>query len=199
MLFMFNSPHLCSYRTKLTPDFCGCCSSSRCPIHSAGRGWGCPTQQVSTTGLQASPWQLPMEQPPQSSPKQGGSRQGCPMPCWSQSSPFCPQCLPMAVWRTKTEHHRGLQAFPLISQAMCSKAQVVSLSFSCCQVGRCQSHPGRDFHLSDSLHFASFTPKLGSCILGSAQVLQDGPQSHWTMVPFPSCPMSPSCRGSPGY
>lgn len=31
----------------------------------------------------------------------------------------------------------------------------------------------------------------GSCILGFAQVLKDGPQSHWSMVPLPVCPISP--------
>lgn len=31
----------------------------------------------------------------------------------------------------------------------------------------------------------------GSCSLVFAQVLKDGPQSRWSMVPFAACPMSP--------
>lgn len=31
----------------------------------------------------------------------------------------------------------------------------------------------------------------GSCILGFAQILKDGSQSRWSMVPIPICPMSP--------
>lgn len=50
---------------------------------------------------------------------------------------------------------------PQISQAMCQEVQAVSLHFCCCQVGKRQDLPGRNFHLSDNSYFASSTQKPG--------------------------------------
>lgn len=61
-----------------------------------------------------------------------------------------------------TEHHRGCGCSPQISQAMCQEVQAVPLHFCCCcQVGKCQDLPGRNFHLSDNSYFASSTQKPG--------------------------------------
>lgn len=126
------SPCLCPSNIKLTAASRGCCSNSRSPTHNAGKervplhAWE-PTRPAALprtcTLVRASPEESPVEQqpqPPQSPPKEGGSSQGFPMPCWgaerSQSSPIYQlhlRAVPTAVRGTKVaEHHGGLPVLP---------------------------------------------------------------------------------------
>lgn len=89
------SPRLCPSSINLTPAFCGCFSSSPCPMQSVGRGrdqphaWeptplaalchGPRTPSEHCPGSCAQSISLSL---PNAPPKQGGSSQACPVPCW---------------------------------------------------------------------------------------------------------------------